>query len=218
MPVSSSITGKQPSKKRQRSKEPRPPDWDNFYKNGLPSEVIIIDDSPPPESSASAVPNGQANRQVAATNGRHAAKKRKRDEVGTVYDPVYQLGPDSNDRTPQYKDSASGSTVSTDRTTSAIHTTAATSLGSNSSNTQNGYEAVDVQPGQKRKRTATRLQLANEAKKKEQEQHGDAFTSYKPPPRPPIKAPDVQVKQVVDVSLVFFTISLTLTIFSELVQ
>jgi ribosomal protein S7 len=103
-------------------------------------------------------------------------------------------------RRPEYKDS-SGSTISTDRTTSAIHTTAATSLGSHSSNGQNGYEAaVDVQPGQKRKRTATRLQIANEDKERELETNGDAFTNYKPPPRPPIKAPDVQVKQVADVN------------------
>lgn len=197
MPASASMS-KQPTKKRQRSKEP--PDWENFYKNGLPKEVIIIDDSPPPEQSASVTSNRQSSRQIAAANGRHAAKKRKRDDAGSAYDPVYQLGPDSNSHTPRYKESASGSTISTDRTTSAIHTTAATSLGSNSSNTQNGYEANDVQPGQKRKRTgtATRLQLANEAKRKEFEENGDAFMSYRPPPRPPIKAPEIQVRKVVD--------------------
>jgi dual-specificity kinase len=191
---------KQPSRKRQRSKELREPDWHKFYKNGLPKEVIVIDDSPTPELSASVVSNGQTSRTLAAGNNRHAAKKRKRDDVGSTYDPVYQLGSHSNDQTPQYKDSPSGSTVSTDRTTSAIHTTAATSLGSHSSNGQNGYEATEVQPGQKRKRTATRLQIANEAKRKELEVNGDAFTNYKPPPRPPIKAPDVPVKQVADVS------------------
>jgi len=199
MPTSASMS-KQPTKKRQRSKEP--PDWENFYKNGLPKEVIIIDDSPPPEQSVSVTSNRQSSRQIAAANGRHAAKKRKRDDAGSAYDPVYQLGPDSNSHTPRYKGSASGSTISTDRTTSAIHTTAATSLGSNSSNTHNGYQVNDTQPGQKRKRTgtATRLQLANEAKRKELEENGDAFMSYRPPPRPPIKAPEIQVRKVVDVS------------------
>jgi len=207
IPASASMS-KQPTKKRQRSKEP--PDWENFYKNGLPKEVIIIDDSPPPEPSASVTSNRQSSRQMAAANGRHAAKKRKRDDAASAYDPVYQLGPDSNSHTPRYKESASGSTISTDRTTSAIHTTAATSLGSNSSNTQNGYEAPDVQPGQKRKRTgtATRLQLANEAKRKELEENGDAFMSYRPPPRPPIKAPEIQVRKVVDVSLAVFLLSI----------
>ena len=190
---------KQPAKKRQRSRERREPDWHKFYEKGLPSEVIVIDDSPTPEQSASVVSNGQASRAVAGGSSRHAAKKRKRDDVGAAYDPVYQVAPHSNNQTPQYNHSASGSTISTDRTTSAIHTTAATSLGSHSSNGQNGYEAAEAQPGQKRKRTATRLQIANEAKRRELESN-DAFSDYQPPPRPPIKAPDVQVKQVQDVS------------------
>ena len=200
MPTSAT-TSKQNSKKRQRSREPREPDWHKFYKNGLPKEVIVIDDSPTPELSASVVSNAQIARPATGASNRHAAKKRKRDDVGSAYDPVYELGPShSNNQSPEYNDSASGSTISTDRTTSAIHTTAATSLGSHSSNGQNGYDAADVQPGQKRKRTATRLQIANEAKRKELEVNGDAFSNYKPPPRPPIKAPDVQVKQVADVS------------------
>lgn len=200
MPASSSASiPKQNLKKRQRSRE-REPDWHKFYKNGLPKEVIVIDDSPTPDPSASVVSNNLPGRSVAESNGRPAAKKRKRDDVGAAYDPVYHLGPSvSNNRSEEYKED-SGSTISTDRTTSAIHTTAATSLGSHSSNGQNGYEAIEAQPGQKRKRTATRLQLANEAKRKELEVNGDAFTNYKPPPRPPIKAAEVLVKQVADVS------------------
>jgi dual-specificity kinase len=202
MPTTS-ITKQQTSKKRQRSRD-REPDWNNFYKNGLPKEVIVIDDSPPPEQSVSSSANGHIGRSVATTNGRHAAKKRRRDDV--VYDPVYHNASGSSNNTPQYH-SGSGSTISTDRTTSAVHTTAATSLGSNSSNTQNGYVAIDTQPGQKRKRTATRLQLANEAKRKELELNGDAFTSYRPPPRPPIKAPDVQVRVVHDVSSIMNSVN-----------
>lgn len=199
MPISSA-TSRPPAKKRQRLKGQREPDWQKFYQNGLPKEIIVIDDSPSPEQSASVVSNGQASHAIAGGSSRHTAKKRKRDDAESAYDPVYPLGRDPHDRSPRYEDSVSGSTISTDRTTSAIHTTAATSLGSHSSNGQNGYEAVDVQPGQKRKRTATRLQLANEAKRKELEANGDAFSNYRPPPRPPIKAPDVQVKQIVDVS------------------
>ncbi|KAH6681997.1 kinase-like domain-containing protein [Halenospora varia] len=196
MPVSSVTTAKSNPKKRQRSREPRQPDWKDFYKNGLPEEVIVIDDSPPPGTSASVVSNIQPNQSVSAENGRHQAKKRKRDDVA-AYDPVYGAAKSIN-QSPGYKNSASGSTISTDRTTSAIHTTAATSLGSHSSNGKTGYEAPDVQLGQKRKRTATRLQLANEAKRKELETNGDAFDNYLPPPQPPIKAPDVQVKVVQD--------------------
>lgn len=190
-----SPTSKQPSRKRQRSREP---DWDKFYENGLPEVVIVIDDSPTPENAP--LSNGNSSHTIAESSTRHPAKKRKPNDVGSTYDQGYQPGDHSNHASPHYKDSVSGSTVSTDRTTSAIHTTAATSLGSHSSNGQNGFEPIEPQPGQKRKRTATRLQLANEAKRKEQEANGDAFTSYRPPPRPPIKAPDVLVKQVVDVS------------------
>jgi dual-specificity kinase len=201
VPASSSMT-KQPSKKRQRSTEGRRVDWDNFFGGRNPKEIIVIHDSESPEPAAASIPtNGQSKRGANGVDNRHTAKKRKReDDVGTAYDPVYQLGPDS--QTPQYKNSASGSTISTDRTTSAIHTTAATSLGSHSSNGQNGYEYDGaVQTGAKRKRTNTRLQQANEAKRKELEGTGDAYRSYRPPPRPPIKAPDVQVKQIADVSL-----------------
>lgn len=181
------------SKKRQRSREPRAPNWPEFYKNGLPKEIIVIDDDTP-EPSASVKPYAQ-NRAVAESDNRHAAKKRKRDDA---YDPVYHLGP-SHDQSPESK-SESKSTISTDRTTSAIHTTAATSLGSHSSNGQNGYDDAEALTGQKRKRTNTRLQIANEAKKRELETNGDAFTSYRPPPKPPIKAPEVAVKQIPDVS------------------
>lgn len=106
------------AKKRQRSRE-REPDWDNFYKNGLTKEIIVIDDSPEP--SAAAVPQHNGRSENRGENG-HAAKKRRRDDVGTAYDPVYHLDR-SNEHTPGYN-SASKSTISTDRTTSAIHTTA----------------------------------------------------------------------------------------------
>lgn len=192
------------SRKRERSRDP---DWNNFYKNGIPKEVIVIDDSPSPvpripdsterqlaETSRSA----HASHAAPPASSRHAAKKRKREDI---YDPVYQA--QSNGNAAYYDDSTSGST-STDRTTSAQNTTAATSLGSQYSqgNGSSVYDLDDTQPGQKRKRVATRAQLANEAKKKKEiERHVDALSSYKPPPKPPIKAGDVHVKKVDDVCL-----------------
>lgn len=207
MAASQSVS-EQSSKKRQRSKEP---DWRSFYKNGLPKEVIVIDDSPPPDPRVSesveplpAINNrNQTSRTVAGGSTRHAAKKRKRGDAEPAYDAVYHLQETpSIANTPYLKHSTSGSTISTDRTTSAIHTTAATSLGTQYSNNDgtNGYEVDDVQPGQKRKRVATRQQIANEAKRRETEINGDAFSSYKPPPKPPIKAADVNVKVMPDVS------------------
>lgn len=202
MPVQHT-SAKVQGRKRCRSKEP---DWNEFYKNGLPKEVIVIDDDTPPppaakiagshEQRALSPQMKQSNRPTAAGNSaKHPAKKRKRDDVDLAYDPIYQPNSDP----PTHIASDSASTISTDRTTSAINTTAATSLGSQYSHTADARRAnaayeVDPQSGPlKRKRVATRQQIANEAKRKEIEAHGDAFSNYQAPPRPTIKCPDVQV-------------------------
>ncbi|KAI0128755.1 kinase-like domain-containing protein [Xylariales sp. AK1849] len=176
------------ARKRRRSKEP---DWNVFYKNGLPKEIIVIDDTPEPDAdikevasnySTSTYTNGTANGSDAAP--RHVAKKRRRDDA-------YQ-----NSRLPNGSHIAtpnSGST-STDRTTSANNTTAATSLGSLSSNGQYDYESQ--QTGQKRKRT--RQQIAQEAKRREVEVLGDAYVSYRPPQKPVKKSGEVAVRVVND--------------------
>ncbi|WYZ40764.1 hypothetical protein EsH8_IV_001105 [Colletotrichum jinshuiense] len=198
MPANSLSQSSQSGRKRRRSKEP---DWNKFYKNGLPKEIIVIDDTPEPEqgkavgNGVTVVSNTNTNANGITTNGassRPVPKKRKRDDEPQPYDPVYHNKyAGSHTTTPHHNGTPSGSTISTDRTTnSAIHTTAATSLSSN------GQEYYDVQPGQKRKRT--RHQIAQEAKKREVEGLGDPFVSYKPPPYPPKKAPDVPVRVVHD--------------------
>lgn len=181
----------QPPRKKRRSREP---DWKTFYKNGLPKEIIVIDDTPEPErpNAASAAAQTLSNgRQHVAVNGANSssAKKRKRDDEPARYDPVHHSAVVGS-HTP------SKSTAASDRTNSAIHTTAATSLGSLSSNGQYDYE---TQPGQKRKRT-TRQQIANEARRREAAIFTDALAHYRPPPYPPKKARDVHIKVVPDVS------------------
>ncbi|KAL2256690.1 hypothetical protein VTK26DRAFT_1302 [Humicola hyalothermophila] len=179
------LTQPQPARKRRRSREP---DWNAFYKNGLPKEIIVIEDTPEPEQPppvANGTPQTVAGSRarIAATNGLNSssAKKRKRGEEPTPYDPVHSAAAGSH--TP------SKSTAPSDRTNSAIHTTAPTSLGSLSSNGQYEY---DTQPGQKRKRT-TRQQIANEARRREAGTVTDAYASYRPPPYPPKKAKDVHI-------------------------
>ncbi|KAK0710871.1 kinase-like domain-containing protein [Lasiosphaeris hirsuta] len=202
MPAAQNPSEPQPTRKRRRSREP---DWNKFYKNGLPKEIIVIDDTPEPErptASASSLTNGHLNG-INGINGssneavaRHPAKRRKRDDEPAHYDPVYHnniLG--SHTRTPHQHGSPSKSTVSSDRTNSAIHTTAATSLGSLSSN---GQYDCDTQPGQKRKRTITRAQIANEAKRREAGAPTDALATYVAPPYPPKKASEVYVRVVTD--------------------
>lgn len=174
----------QPSRKRRRSREP---DWNSFYRNGLPKEIIVIDDTPEPEANTGRrITAGGAN--VAAESA--SAKKRRRDDpVG--YHVQYLGGNASHTNTP-LNTTPNGSTRSSDRTNSALNTTAPTSLSSNSQ-----YD--DLAAPLKRKRT-TRQQAANEAKRRDVDGLGGAFMAYKPPPFPPKKSAEVPVKVIPDVS------------------
>lgn len=202
----------QSSLKRRRNS---PVDWKKFYGGQPPKEIIVIDDTPEPENAASAsasqtLVNGSTA--YTYTNGtaisantsaaRHAPKRRKRDDdvsttSGTRYDPVHHSRLNASTSTPHQNGTPSGSTISSSgRTNSAIHTTAATSLGSLSSTGQYDY---DTAPGQKRKRT-TRQQVANEVKRRETALVGHNYPSYHPPPHPPKKAGDAHVRVIPDVS------------------
>lgn len=182
------------SRKRRRSREP---DWNTFYRNGLPKEIIVIDDSPEPEANTGRKLHTTAGTAVntaaparPSDAARHAAKKRRRDDDGTAKQPagyhVQYVG--SHHSTPN----GNGASHSTDRA-SALNTTAPTSLSSNGQ-----YD--EVQAPLKRKRT-TRQQAANEAKRRDIDGLGDAFFTYKPPPYPPKKAPEVHVRVIQDVSI-----------------
>ncbi|PHH68804.1 hypothetical protein CDD80_7235 [Ophiocordyceps camponoti-rufipedis] len=183
--MTSTATLDQHSRKRRRSREP---DWNNFYRNGLPKEVIVIDDTPEPESNTSRkMANGAADLSL-----HHPAKRRRRDDVHEAASRTagYHVLPvGSHPNTPLQNSTPMASTISTDRTNSALHTTAPTSLSSNGL-----YD--DVQAPLKRKRT--RQQVANEAKRRDVDGLGDPFLTYKPPPYPPKKASDVHVRVVHD--------------------
>lgn len=177
----------------------RNPDWADFYKNGIPREVIVIDDDdddedlhPPPQRN-----QGPA-RTATNPSARHADKKRKT-TASTAYDPIYnQHTSYSTTHTPYY-DSPNHS-LSTDRTTSALNTTAPTSLGSQVSNGHNISPHDNSAAGQKRKRTRAVVQdEAKQAKRRELDHHDDPFSLYQPPPNPVIKAKDVYVQVVQDV-------------------
>ena len=140
MPVSAD--GSQPSRKRRRSREP---DWNAFYKNGLPKEIIVIDDDSP-EPGIPAAGNGTGppdSRPVAAAgaatgaiptvhevDGRPPAKKRKKDDETTSvhYDPVHHsFTVNSQTGTPSCH--GTKSRVASDGSVSSVKTTAAPSLG-----------------------------------------------------------------------------------------
>ncbi|KAJ5131531.1 uncharacterized protein N7515_007570 [Penicillium bovifimosum] len=173
------------------------PDWTEFYKNGLPKEVIVIDDSPGPEpsSGAPARPAYAAARQPPAAP--QPAGKRRRTGIETAYDLGHYDRPSFSINPQHYGEESSATSLSTDRTAS-LHTTAPTSLGSQgSSGASNGVYYEDNTVGQKRKR-ATRKSTRDEQKRRELETNGDAFLSYVPPPKPPIKAKDVPVPVIRD--------------------
>ncbi|CAH0048997.1 unnamed protein product [Clonostachys solani] len=182
----------QPAKKRRRS---HGPDWKEFYRNGLPSEIIVIDDdTPEPDASAkqTSAPNRAAvieqntNKKTASINSPNGqtTRKRRRDE-----DP--KTAPGTSGYHIRYINghSASSATISSDRTTSALNSTAPTSLSSQS-------QHEESQLPLKRKRT--RQQVANEAKRRDTDVLGNRCFTYKPPPFPPKKAPDVRVKVIHD--------------------
>lgn len=183
------------ARKRRRSKGP---DWTEFYKNGVPKEVIVIDDTPDPEGDIKDNISSNYSTTTYNTNGtiigsdtgvstRHVAKKRRKED-GYVNGARIVNG--SHIATPN------SATSSTDRTTSAQNTTAPTSLASLSSNGQYDYEQASA-TGQKRKRT--RQQHAQEAKRRDIEALGDAYISYRPPQKPIKKSAEVAVRVVTDV-------------------
>lgn len=181
------------------------PDWGEFYKNGLPQEVIVIDDTPPPDQrkaqSSSHAPSSIHAGPIAPTSiANQPAGKKRKTGVDTAYDVGYYDRPSYSINPQRYGDESPAGSISTDRTTS-MNTTAPTSLGSHGSTGTNGVYFEEANVGQKRKRVNTRKSVRDEQKRKDQETAGDAFLNYIPPPNPPIKAKDVPVPVIRDVCI-----------------
>lgn len=170
----------------------RQPDWNEFYKNGVPKEIIVIDDdTPEPENTTD---TSRRQRHDATTYQPNAGRKRKVDQG---YEIEYTDSPTYSTHPAKFA-SSSASYHSGDRTTSLQTVTAPTSLESYASNTaSNSYE--DVRVGQKRKRIQPQKETRAQAKRKQQESVPDAFLDYIPPPKPLKKASDVHVPVVRDV-------------------
>lgn len=196
-------------------------DWDEFFKNGPPKEIIVIDDSPPPQPASSSgsrqqhTPSSHAapmggHHYPSANGPRHTDKKRK--VQTSQYDSVYPDHAYSSTQTPNAY--GSPATVSAHSSTVSVNgnpSTAGTSLGSAGIGTAGPSHppptaVIAVPIGQKRKRV-TRASQAAAANI-----NLDAFASYHPPPRPPIKAKDVYVMQVQDVSNHFGALNLHLPV------
>ncbi|EEP78086.1 serine/threonine-protein kinase AFC2 [Uncinocarpus reesii 1704] len=183
----------------------RKPNWNEFYKNGVPKEIIVIDDDdedPQNVSSNNSVYTSSTVKPSSLAsygNGVAAppATKKRRTGAETTYDVAYHDPASFPVAVQPYAEGSSGPSLSTDRTAS-LHTTAPTSLGSHGSASTNGVYYEDAAIGQKRKRVVTRKAARDEQKRRELEIAGDAFDNYVPPPRPPIKAKDVYVPVIRD--------------------
>lgn len=171
------------------------PNWNEFYKNGIPKEIIVIDDDSPPPSTYGRREDrqDQPDGSLYSTN---SGGKRKLDqgyEIEYTDSPTYSTHPAKFDGS-----SASASVHSGDRTTSLQTITAPTSLESYGSNTaSNSYE--DVRVGQKRKRIQPQKETRAQTKRKQQESASDPYTDYVPPAKPLRKAGDVHVPVIRDV-------------------
>jgi len=193
---SNSLSHSQSTSALSRSK--RKPDWNDFYKNGVPDEIIVIDSD---DENPNHQPRGTGARQRGAAEALqpNAGKKRKLDQG---YEVEYHDSPTFSTHPAKFGNSSSASIGATDRTAS-LQTTAPTSLESYGRNgASNSYEDIR-QVGQKRKRapppkeTQTRAQL----RKRQQEAASDAFADYIPPSKPLRKAADVHVQVIRDVSV-----------------
>ncbi|KAL8872513.1 MAG: hypothetical protein Q9174_001870 [Haloplaca sp. 1 TL-2023] len=180
-----------PPKTEPKSQRPRP-NWEEFYKNGIPEQVIYIDVTPEPAKPQNTrTANTNAASQRGGNKPQHVAKKRRMAQ--SPRSAAWGSG-----RPTQELQGSPSATNSTDRTTSLQNTTAPTSMGSHASHgSTNNY--VDNQVvGSKRKRVTRGQVAADNKRKKEQEDSNDAYSLYVPPPRPPIKAKDVHVPPVRD--------------------
>jgi len=167
-------------------------DWNDFYRNGIPKEVIVIDDDDSPERQPT---HGHDN-----SYERHPDKKRKTGGSSN-YDPVYSNPQPSysTTHTPYYDNSSANHTVSTDRTAPAHKGTGSTSTGPSITNGSYNPNPEGV-AGQKRKRTTRAVEESKSSKRREIDRNLSPFSAYIPPPKPPIKAKDVTVMVIKDVS------------------
>jgi dual-specificity kinase len=186
-----SLTGSQSASALTESQNrAKQPNWNEFYKNGIPKEIIVIDDTPPPDSQARQ--GGQENGTYASTAGR----KRKIDQG---YEIEYHDSPTYSTNHATFGSSTSASAHSGDRTTSIHTVTAPTSLESYGDNpANNSYE--DVRVGQKRKRAAPQKETRAHTKRKAQ--GADPYSDYIPPAKPLKKAGEVHVPVIRDVSVI----------------
>lgn len=182
-------------------------DWSEFYKNGVPKEIICIDITPDrddPKTRLAKNPSVAMPASKADLNGAHI-DKRRRVEASKAYsyhepaDPAARTPYYADEETPSHHTNSSGRTAS--RPALTYSTAPTTSLGSQSSGERQRLQRLDdARIGEKRKRPS-RSGPRDDSELEVVAQH-HLWSNYVPPPKPPIKAQDVYVQVFRDVSLV----------------
>ena len=193
--VSVAMPPQSPSDMSTSERLGRTANWEEFYKNGLPKEVIVIDDdSPEPTRRLGRSPDSYAPH--AHINGRDEhTSKRRRVENGTTCDASYNRLHNTARRTPPKANSSSMSENSRGRTASALYSTAPTSLDSSIGSLPAPLE--DNSATRKRKRPARTT--AEEEREELQVLTQSSWCTYVPPSKPPVKAGEVYVHVIRDV-------------------
>ena len=168
------------------AKDRKKADWHEFYKNGLPKEIIVIDDSSP---------EAEDQPPMKRTTSQHENKRRRTDGAHNTMPNGHHKNVKKDQ---QYDETNSSSTSSRERNTSALYSTAPTSLTSTSSAGHQLQRLDEAKVGQKRKRLS-RPAPEEESPELEIVGQNQAWTNYVPPPKPPIKAGDVYTPVVRDV-------------------
>lgn len=183
----------------------QPVDWSEYYKNGIPQEIIVIDDteSPPPSSNTKRTTLTTSriapSSQLSTGAARHADKKRRTTNTST-YDQIYPGPVYSATHTPlgigHGSPTVTASSSTAGRNSSTLISTAATSAGSSGigPSAAVAYPAGNAGSGTKRKRMTRSTVAAAVAAAS-----GDVYGGYHPPPKPPIKAKEVFVQTIADV-------------------
>ena len=181
----------------------RPPNWDNYFQNGVPKEIITISDTPEPETRAAKHATTYADAQPTVAGASSHADKRRRVDATAHKEPTYQPSNGVNRRRPWEDDSELSNSADSRGRSAATnsYSTGQTSLSAGSG-TQQRARIDNTQIGQKRKRPARdrSSEGSSEVEVVSKTTAQDQWGPYIPPARPPIKAKEIYVKPIHEVS------------------
>ena len=99
-----------------RPRNQKKPDWEEFYKNGIPKEIIVIDDDSPPPKPPPRTASRRGGKAAAAGSTQSMAGRKRKVDQG--YDTGYHDSPAFSTHPARFGENSSDLSISTDRTTS----------------------------------------------------------------------------------------------------